>query len=158
MKGLFNALREDHARLEALFDTLLNAAHVRDAVATQEAWTDFERALNLHLEAEELHMLPIFDRVDPAEAHRIRTEHQTIRSLLADIGVEVDLHLVGEEKVTEFVRFLRAHAAREESWLYAWADQELPISPSIAVLEHVGAVVRAGISAIRGFASEDRVL
>lgn len=123
---LYTTLFTDHQRLDGLFESLLNCVHANDAEAAQAAWTEFDRGLAAHLDAEEASVLPLFERMDPAEAERIRAEHGRIRDLLAELGVMLDLHALREEKVAEFIDFLRAHAAREESALYPWAERELP--------------------------------
>lgn len=149
MKGLHAALHNDHQRLDALFEELQSSVHVGDAAAAQEAWTAFERGLLAHLEAEEHHMLPVFEREDPDEAVVIRNEHDKIRAMLADIGVGLEIHSAREARVEEFVRFLRAHAKREEAKLYAWAESDLPEEPSRGVRARIRAAVRAGAQALR---------
>jgi hypothetical protein len=51
--------------------------------------------------------------------------------------------------VDELVRFLRAHAKREEAKLYMWADSELPEEPSRGVRARIRAVARASAQALR---------
>jgi hypothetical protein len=126
---LYETLRADHRRFDTLFEALLDSVHRNDAEAAQAAWTQLDHGLASHLEAEEAYMLPLFDRFDPAEAAAIRGEHGKIREQMAALGVLLDLHALREEKVTELVGFLQAHAAREEVKLYPWATRELPEAP-----------------------------
>jgi hemerythrin-like domain-containing protein len=133
MTGLYDAMREDHRRLDGVFDKLLNRVHVGDVEASREAWTEFEQGLEAHLSAEEVSLLPAFDRSCPDEAAAIRAEHSRIRGLLADMGVSLDLHALREERVAELVETLREHASREEAGLYPWADRELPGSAAAQV-------------------------
>ena len=43
-----------------------------------------------------------------------------------ELGVGVDLHITRDEQVEQFIRDLRAHAAREDALLYQWAERDLP--------------------------------
>lgn len=143
MKGLYEALHEHHQRLQGLFDTLENRVHAGDFQAADEAWTELDRGLMAHLEAEEETMLPFFDQVDSAEAAAIRAEHAKMRSLFADLGVGMELHILREDRLKETLEFIRAHAAREEATLYRWADQELPEPSATTVIERLRAVGNA---------------
>lgn len=136
---IHQALRADHQHLDALFEALLNCVHVNDAGATQAVWAELDHGLAAHLEAEEEHMLPLFDRFDATEAAAIRDDHANIRALMAELGVMLDIHALREDKVTELVAFLRAHAAREEAKLYPWATRDLPEGPRQSLLQWVRA-------------------
>jgi hemerythrin superfamily protein len=119
----------DHRALDKLFDALLNDIHGGDSGVCQARWGRFEQALLNHIDAEEVFLLPSFERVDSAETAGIRQEHATLRHLLADMGVRLELHAVKEENVKRLVVALRTHAAREEALLYKWADQ---LGPELA--------------------------
>ena len=120
-----NVLAEHHRELDAGIERLL--ARVRDGDPTElrPEWSAFERALSRHLEQEETEILPGFARDDAAGARAILAEHADIRSALLDIGVNLDLHLLRAEQVESFVALLRAHAKREETALYAWAQRHV---------------------------------
>lgn len=135
MEPIGKRLFADHERLGGIFDRLLNCVHVNDQPAIDAAWTEFESALLAHLEAEEVHLLPIFAQVDREEVTAIRQDHAKIRYLLAEMGVRLELHCVKERTVERLIQSLRAHAAREERLLYEWADREVPdsIAGSISV-------------------------
>lgn len=132
-KGLYDALRSDHQRLDEVFEGLLNRMHAGDTEAAREMWGVFERDLSAHMEAEEALLLPVLERFDPEEAGTVRAEHLGIRKLLAEMGVAIELHTLREDRVEAFVRALRQHAAHEEEGLYPWADRELP-EPAVARL------------------------
>ncbi len=126
-------LRSDHARLEALFEELLDDfadGHQREIRST---WTEFDRSVLGHLDTEERFILPLFERVNPEETAALLAEHARIRQLLGDLGVGVDLHLVRLELAREFIDLLRAHARREEALLYGWAASELDATARVAV-------------------------
>ena len=126
-------LRSDHARLDALFEELLDDfadGHQREIRST---WTEFDRSLLVHLDTEERFILPRFERVNPAETAALRAEHARIRRLLGELGVGVDLHLVRLELAREFIDLLRAHARREDTLLYLWAASDLDATARVAV-------------------------
>jgi len=154
MTTLRDAFQHDHRRLDALFEELLNRVHIDDAAAARQAWTAFEHGLMTHIEAEERHMIPIFERRDPDEAAALLVEHAKIRSLLAELGVMLDLHALREEKVEELVGFLRAHAAREEAALYRWADSDLPEVPKTSILERLHDAQRTAPTRVKKLAGD----
>jgi hemerythrin superfamily protein len=119
----------DHRTLDTLFDALLEDIHEGDPRVCQASWGRFERALLDHIDAEEVFVLPSFDRADPKDATGLRQEHATLRHLLAEMGVRLELHAVKEENVKRLVVALRTHAAREEALLYKWADK---LDPALA--------------------------
>src|SRR5205809_312694 len=104
---------DDHARLEALFCELLNAAEGVDQPTLQKAWAEFEDSLLTHLDAEERYLLPRFEHKAPDAVRAIRSEHTRIRKLIAELGVTTELHLLRKSVAEELVQTLRAHAARE---------------------------------------------
>jgi hypothetical protein len=137
MTNVREAFQQDHVRLDALFEELLNRVHVDERSATREVWAAFEEGLLAHMLAEERDMIPIFQRHDPAEAAEIVAEHGRVRSLLAELGVMLDIHALREETVEALITLLRAHAARENAALYKWADRELPEAPKASILERL---------------------
>jgi hemerythrin len=154
MTTIRTAFQQDHLRLDGLFEDLLNRMHVNDVAAAREVWTAFDAGLAGHLEAEESFMIPIFQRHDPVEAAAILAEHAKIRSLVAELGMMLDIHALREDTVAELVRFLRAHAAREEAALYRWADTELPEAPKISLVERLDEARRAAIARVKKLAGE----
>jgi hemerythrin superfamily protein len=116
----------DHRALDTLLDALHNDIHGGDPSVCQASWDRFEQALLNHIDAEELFLLPSFEQIDRTEAAAIRQEHATLRHLVADMGVRLELHAVKEENVKRLVVALKTHAAREEVFLYKWADQLAP--------------------------------
>jgi len=126
-------LRCDHARLDALFEELLDEFADGHQGEIRSTWTGFDRSLLLHFDTEERFILPRFERVNPEETAALRAEHAGIRKLLAELGVGVDLHLVRLELAREFIDLLRAHARREEALLYGWAARELEATARAAI-------------------------
>jgi hemerythrin-like domain-containing protein len=135
-----DALRDDHRRLDALIEALLNPVHVNDAVLADRAFRDLELGLVAHIDVEDQHMLPLLEKEDPAEAATIRAEHERIRKLLAELGIGLEIHVVREETMEELARFLRNHAAREEGLLYRLAEDALEEAPRRSILERLKSV------------------
>lgn len=118
-------LRHDHARLDASFGELLDQFEEGNLRAVRAAWRELDDGLHAHLAAEERFVLPLFEQVDLREALALRAEHVTIRAMLAELGVGIDLQLVQRDLARTFVAGLRAHARREEELLYRWANRRL---------------------------------
>ncbi len=113
-----------HARLEVVFDRLLDAM-AAGAPEARELWTELDHGLLAHMEAEERYVLPAFATVDHAAARELLGEHAQIREQLLELGVAMDLHHLRFETSEQFIRLLRSHAAREDHLLYQWADARL---------------------------------
>jgi len=141
-------LLSDHQRLDELFARLLDDVHCGDWTVCQATWNRFERELLQHLESEETFLLPRFEREYPEETAVLRVEHESIRRLLADMGIQVELHALREQHARHFVESLRGHAAREELLLYRWAN-DLP--PEIA-----DALAQRGVAPSQPGANPDR--
>jgi hemerythrin-like domain-containing protein len=125
MESVSARFRRDHRGLLKRFDELQNAVEGADQGTIAGVWTDFERAVERHLSAEEEKILPGLEAKHPEEVKAIREEHHEIRRLLADLGIRADLRTLRSDVANAFVQKLEEHAAREESGIYAWADQEL---------------------------------
>ncbi|HEX4334502.1 MAG TPA: hemerythrin domain-containing protein [Polyangiaceae bacterium] len=114
-------LRNDHARFARLFRDLENAVDGGDAGAIQSCWTTFESRLLAHIDTEESDLLPGLERSHPAEVAAIRAEHVRFRSLMAELGLCADLHVLRKSTGDEFLELLRSHSKLEDETLYAWA-------------------------------------
>jgi hemerythrin-like domain-containing protein len=126
LRDLRTLLREDHDRLDNLFEQVFS---VFEADARDEAvrlWTEFERGLQAHFELEEQCILPELAKVDAAEASELIREHARLRAKLGELGIGVDLHLTRDEAVADFIATLRAHAGREDALMYRFAQSSLP--------------------------------
>ena len=118
--ALYHLLRLDHARLDSLFERLIDAfnADFHDEVA--HLWARFAIGLRRHFVFEEMHILPHFKRVDPTAAAEHACEHAQIVTLLERISLRVELRFLREEVVDELTCTLRAHAKHNDEVLYAW--------------------------------------
>jgi hypothetical protein len=89
----------------------------------------------------------VFERQYPEETAVLREEHASIRRLLADLGIQLELHALREQNARYFVESLRGHAAREELLLYRWAN-DLPPEIADAVAQRRGAPSPTALTAI----------
>ncbi len=137
MPGLLATMHDDHARLDALIERLLDPVQANDPGGLVRVWGDFEHGLAAHLEAEEQCLLPGFERVDTAEAASIRSDHAKLRRLVAEVGAGIELQIVREHTVRQLVHFLRSHAVMEEQTLHRWADLRAPAQAKAAVVERL---------------------
>lgn len=142
-------LRADHAALEATFRRTLGKLKGGDPDAIRAGWLAMEQELDAHLAAEERYVLPAFAKVYPREAARIASEHVEIRSLLFQLGLDLDLHSLREENAELFFAKLQQHAQYEEGLLYEWAEEELPVRERHSVTSSLRAIyqVLSGSSA-----------
>ena len=136
-------LHTDQGRIDALVEELSNHVRADDRASALEAWTAMERALRAHLEAEDLHMIPLLEREAPEEARALLAEHAEIRRQLANIGFGLDLQIVSEEVVARFAQNLRNHATREDNLLYLWAEMALDEGRKRSILGHLARARRA---------------
>ena len=116
-------LRAEHARLEVIYERLLEAYHAGSWRDVAAEWERFEPALRAHMDLEERFVFPSFRAVDPEEAEHLQWEHDQLRSRLEVLGVNVELHAVTPIDAEELIERLRAHRAREERLLYPWMDR-----------------------------------
>jgi len=141
-RPITNQLLGDHRRLEIIFEQVLAAVTAGDYQGLGLAWTDFEAGLMNHLDVEERHLVPALLKSSPRDAQAIVTEHQHIRTRLADLGAAVDLHTLRLETARGFIDELRAHAKREDAMLYRWADESLDLAERTSLFAALGHSVR----------------
>jgi hemerythrin superfamily protein len=121
-EDLHGLLAGDHQRLDRIFRELENAVEGADQPTIQRDWTDFERGVLTHFEAEERLIFPLLESEHPAEVERAKKDHEVVRALLANLGVRADLHLLRKDVADELIARLRAHAEWEDRTLYPWAQ------------------------------------
>ena len=121
-RDLHVLLTRDHQRLEQLCRELGNAVEGADQPTIQRDWTDFERGLLAHFEAEERLIFPLLESEHAPEVERAKQDHERLRALLANLGVRTDLHLLRKDVADELIARLREHAEWEDGTLYPWAQ------------------------------------
>ena len=120
-------LSDHHHRLEATLRALLESADADDARALTLSWSEVEADLLNHMAAEEEVILPRYELHAPADARRIRDDHARIRTLLTQIGLEVELHEIRLARLRQLVAALEAHSASEDAAMYPWAAQHVAL-------------------------------
>jgi len=118
-------LKADHEDFLLLFRDLENAVATADQPNLQRTWSEFERRLVGHIDAEEKHLLPCLSRSHPNEVRHILSDHVRFRRLLADMGVRCDLHVLRLTEANELLSLLGSHAMLEDETVYKWAEAEL---------------------------------
>lgn len=119
-------LNEEHRRLDDLFGDLLSAFHADAREATSRLWCELEQRLDAHLLLEESHIFPALQAVDPDEVQALATDHEHIRTMMAQLGPCLDLHMVRDATARSLVTLLRAHARREDGLVYRWVEAGMP--------------------------------
>jgi hemerythrin-like domain-containing protein len=127
-EGLRALLARDHRELDQLFDALPNALRADAREDALRLWAAFDDGLCRHMALEERHILPVLGQQDAEEVARLSREHDEIRAKLAELGVDVDLHTISAQMVSDFIGQLRSHAQREEALAYRWAEANLPVA------------------------------
>jgi hypothetical protein len=138
----FAFLHGSHRHLEEAGKRLVEAVSVDARDETIALWRELESQLLAHLEAEERYVLPAFARADREEAMTLLRQHGQIRERLLELGIAVELHHLRMHMLDDFILVLRAHAAREERLMYAWAAALLDDKISGPVRRHVDKVTR----------------
>lgn len=128
-------LLHDHARLDQLFAALIEAFRADARGDCNRLWTEFDTGINAHLAYEEKCLFPTFQSVDANEAASLLREHHEIRALVNELGIGVDLHMINAAVVEALVEKLRAHAKREESILYRWANGNVVVDGPFRVVD-----------------------
>jgi len=120
--GLTPFLREDHGVFEKLAKTIIQTVVEGDREDVSEAVSALEASILTHLEGEERELIPRYARDNPNEAAALLKDHAAIRKALTELDVSCDLHLVRADALRLLLDALLAHAARENSGIYRWAE------------------------------------
>lgn len=118
-----STLRSDHDALVALTESVMTRVRAGIPEGVAEAIADLQARVAAHLDAEEREVIPGYTSYAPEDARALLGDHGKIRGALAELDVAVDLHLVRANALEAFLATLRAHAAREDTGLYRWAEE-----------------------------------
>ena len=113
---------EDHRRFIDLGRAIVRALESRTIDVAESLWAELEKALSIHLHAEDQFMIPALGRVRSREARALAAEHRLLRERLAEIGARFKQNQMQVGLVRAFVHELDAHARHEEKIFYEWAD------------------------------------
>lgn len=123
--GLRSAMLDEHLELEGIFGFLLRSCRANAREDAAAAWIELDERIQRHFKFEERVLFPRFAKVDPLKVERLLEVHAQVRRLVAQMGAEVDLHLLRLSNVDDFVELMRRHAHRENELLYRLAEQNL---------------------------------
>ena len=149
MSPIGERLTGDHREIEGLLDSLARAAEDADREALLPLWSDLERRLIQHMDAEERYLLPLIEASHPAEAKRTLLEHARIRDRLCELGLAVELHAVRRTDIQALIEVLRAHAEYEDKVLYVTAGGKASAAVEHRVVATLKAAVRAALRTSR---------
>jgi hemerythrin-like domain-containing protein len=138
-----DVLARHHAEVDERICKLLLRADAGDCHDLAAEWNLLEGELARHFELEEHEVFPLFERENPEEVTALRQEHAALRRDLLALGIRADLHFLRAEAVRDFVRDLRAHAAREDETIYRWAAKDLRPGAWAKIAAALNHVVRA---------------
>jgi len=114
-------LLRDHAEAERLLGLVQQSVDGDDCCDDlRAAWAQLESMLLDHMHTEERFFFAHVADEHRDEVERLRAEHARIRSALAKIGVEIELHSLRKPEVEALSQLLREHAAFENRTLYRW--------------------------------------
>ena len=117
-------LLKDHAEMERLLKLLAQAVDSNDASdELQRLWSQVEGIIVDHIRTEEHEFFVLVGPAHRAEVEGLRADHQRIRSSLAALGVELELHALRKPEIDALIQLLRDHAEREDATLYNWLSQ-----------------------------------
>jgi hypothetical protein len=136
MPGISDSLTEHHRQFERLIAAAQEAAGARDWQTYRVRVAALREVLEAHIELEERHLLPAFERATPQAARvteAVRAEHAEIRTQLARLAAAapaVDPEGCNAE-LESLELTLRRHALQEEGMLYrAFEHVRLPEAPA----------------------------
>lgn len=135
-------LSEHHQALTSFGVALRTSAFADDPAAVVARFRDLERAVLLHMRAEEEELLPDYAAYDPADAALIRATHEELRLQLYRLGVESELHCIRLETIDTLLATLREHAAHEDTTLYPWAARNLGLGRRRALFQSISTSLR----------------
>jgi hypothetical protein len=122
MTTLQDELRGDHSQLDAELSELLAAAKRGEPPEFARRWGDFESRLLAHMEAEERHIFPLFERAEPEEVRALREEHAELRALLVEAAGPEPQPTLMQQAAARLARILEKHGVRESGLLYVLVD------------------------------------
>jgi hypothetical protein len=135
-------LAHHHREIEHACLLLLACVSSDEPHELLEDYCAFERQVSEHLAIEEETLLEPYAAAVPVDAEWIYADHAKIRSLLFEIGIDVELHRACAGRFHELVELLRAHTARESVSLYSWADTHLTGTEANEISGRVGRSLR----------------
>jgi len=135
---LLDAFLAGHRRIEDSLTRVIVALEAVDPQRAAAEWTDFDREITAHLDAEDTHVIPVLLAARPREAQSLLHEHRHIRRRALELGTAIRKGALRSEVVRGFVDELSAHCRREMGALYQWAEEALNDDDRAAALKAIG--------------------
>jgi hemerythrin-like domain-containing protein len=124
------SLGSDHQAIERRLTELSDAVEGANWPTILQVFREVDRGLRAHIDGEERYLFPSFEGNHSDVIGQLRLEHEYARRALDELMVKTELHTLRKEAIDELVAQLRAHAAKENQTLYAWADDRLLDEPN----------------------------
>jgi hemerythrin superfamily protein len=149
MQGITEFFQRDHREIDALYQSMLQAARAGDNAAALRFFDHYDRRLERHIEWEEKLLFPAFDELEgttggcgPTRA--MEQDHRDIREWKSKLRVRLS-ELEGPAAPDDsFFRIASAltstllnHNGKEEIILYPMCDDGFPAAKRDAVLKQV---------------------
>jgi uncharacterized protein (TIGR02284 family) len=135
-------LESDHAAVAASLARLADFVQADDEPLAREEWNELEARVLAHLNAEEMFLLPGFERDQAVSARTIRLDHERIREMLGEMAIAVDLHILRPDSVHALSEVLTTHVGLETRTLYPWAKMRAEGNALGALIRRIGAPPR----------------
>ena len=133
-------LRAEHARLDKIYQSLVDSFGGGEWTDVQAEWAVFEPAVRAHMAFEERVFFRRFCVAYPAfpvDAEVLELQHGELRKELDRFAVAIELHSVVQRDVAELIAMIRRHAVHEEEVFCRWLDHTPPSSRAGAPGGHV---------------------
>jgi hypothetical protein len=137
--GLYGALTFHHARLDASLRHVLATLRLEGPAAAKTTFATFRCELDAQLEAEEIWLLPPYERAKPRAAEAVRTQHVQVRSCAARAASSLDAKSRDDRPLQDLYDVLSFHCQCKESDLYRWCETAICEEASRAVLQKIEA-------------------
>jgi len=145
---LADFFREDHDRLERMFDEFC-AARSLGLAAARSRFREFEVATRRHLEWEDNLLFPVYEARAGFPGHReindMWDEHDHLQELIASIRQKLaNQDLALEPEVTQLTDLMEMHHTKEEVVVYGLIDDTITDADRDKLFAQLDESLRAG--------------
>jgi regulator of cell morphogenesis and NO signaling len=130
MRTILTFMRDDHARLDAMFMKFL-ALKASNHDAAKAAFSLFKQGWHRHIALEETVLFPVFEQrtglVDHGPSVVMRQEHWRILANLGALEERFDETAVHGHTAEDLTQSIAAHDRKGKTILYPWIDAILSV-------------------------------